>query len=86
MLSELPRYLAATNTPTLCEADAMQLCTALTAALQASGPLPPQLLASPGIKTLYGQLVKCQGVLSAAQQLQVLECLAAMAQAGCGES
>jgi hypothetical protein len=85
VLSELPRYLAATNMPTLCEADSMQLCAALTAALQASGPLPPQLLASPGPKTLYGQLEKTQGTLSAAQQLQVLECLAAMAQAGCGK-
>ena len=85
VLAELPRFLAATHASTLQEQDTAQVCQALLAALPAEGTLPQPLLNSPGIKTWYSTLRRAQPQLSAAQQLQVLECLAAMVRAGCGE-
>lgn len=85
MLAELPRFLAATHASTLQEQDTAQVCQALLAALPGEGTLPQPLLNSPGIKTWYSTLRRAQPQLSAAQQLQVLECLAAMVRAGCGE-
>lgn len=85
MLANLPRFLAACNASTLQPEDAALVCEALLAALPDQGPLSQQVLASPGIKIFYGVLEAIQGQLTAAQQLQVLECLAAMSKAGCGE-
>jgi len=85
VLANLPRFLAACNASTLQPEDAALICEALLAALPDQGPLPQQVLASPGITIFYGVLEAIQGQLTAAQQLQVLECLAAMSKAGCGE-
>jgi hypothetical protein len=85
VLAELPRFLAATHASTLQEQDTVQVCQALLAALPEDEVLAQPLLNSPGIRTWYSTLRKAQPQLSADQQLVVLECLAAMAKAECGE-
>lgn len=88
MLTELPRYLAATSASSLSVEDAVLLCEALLPALQDAGPLPPALLTSTsaaGVSSFYGAMQQVQGQLSAGQQLQVLQCVAAMSKAGCGK-
>lgn len=86
MCSELPHFLARSNSSALSEADTQRVCEALSASLAAAGrSLQQSVLASPGVTAFYETMHGAQPQLSAAQQLQVLECLAAMHKAGCGE-
>jgi hypothetical protein len=96
LLQHLASQQQASRLPNLTAADALQACEMLAAAAQqpeqlqqlqqqADSKQQQQLKQHPGVQFLCQWLARVLPEMEAAQQLQLLECLAAVAQAGLGE-